>query len=218
MSHGAGGHRGVYSIGAVARMLDLPVATLRNWEERYMTVVPERSAGGQRLYSREQVEQLRYVASQVARGLSAADAHRLLTERAAGGPSAVHDEPGDRARPLVLIAERDRAAAALAQAALRGEGYAVQLVFSASEAEELWRERRARLAIVELLISGGEGADLCRRLKRHDVGAVLAISALQARDEALAAGADAFLQKPLDPVELLATVRDLLAASARRAA
>jgi DNA-binding transcriptional MerR regulator len=218
VSDGAGGQRGVYSIGAVARMLDLSVATIRNWEERYATVVPERSAGGQRLYSHEQVEQLRYVASQVARGLSAADAHRLLTEREASGPPALDDEPGDRARPLVLIAERDPAAAALAQAALRGEGYAVQSVFTASDAEERWRERRARLAIVELLISGGEGADLCRRLKRHDVGAVLAISALEARDEALAAGADAFLQKPVDPIEFLATVRDLLAASARRAA
>lgn len=218
MSDGAGGQRGVYSIGAVARMLDLSVATIRNWEERYTTVVPERSAGGQRLYSHEQVEQLRYVASQVARGLSAADAHRLLTEREPDGQSALDDEPGDRARPLVLIAERDPAAAALAQAALRGEGYAVQPVFTASEAEERWLERRARLAIVELLISGGDGVDLCRRLKRHDVGAVLAISALEARDEALAAGADAFLQKPVDPIEFLATVRDLLAASARRAA
>jgi DNA-binding transcriptional MerR regulator len=218
VSDGTGGQRGVYSIGAVARMLDLSVATIRNWEERYTTVVPERSAGGQRLYSHEQVEQLRYVASQVARGLSAADAHRLLTEREAGGSPTLDDEPGDRARPLVLIAEREPAAAALAQAALRGEGYAVESVFTASEAEERWLERRARLAIVELLISGGEGADLCRRLKRHDVGAVLAISALEARDEALAAGADAFLQKPVDPSEFLDTVRDLVAASARRAA
>ena len=56
MSDGVGGGRGVYSIGAVARMLDLPVATIRNWEERYGAVVPERSAGGQRLYSHAQVD------------------------------------------------------------------------------------------------------------------------------------------------------------------
>ena len=41
----SGGNRGVYSIGAVARMLDVPAATIRNWEERYATVVPERSEG-----------------------------------------------------------------------------------------------------------------------------------------------------------------------------
>jgi CheY-like chemotaxis protein len=215
VSDGVDGRRGVYSIGAVARMLAVPVATIRNWEERYATVVPERSAGGQRLYSRDEVEQLRYVASQVARGLSAADAHRLLIERERSGALALNDEPGDRRRPLVLIAERDPAAAELAQSVLRREGYEVEPVFTASDAEERSRERRPRLAIVELMISGGQGTDLCRRLKQHDDGAILAISGLAARDEALAAGADAFLQKPVDPVELVSTVEALLAASAR---
>ena len=64
------------------------------------------------------------------------------------------------------------------------------------------------------MISGGLGADLCRRLKQHDARAVLAISVLEARDEALAAGADAFLRKPVDPLELVSTVKDLLGASA----
>ena len=213
MSDGAD-TRGIYSIGAVARMLDLSVATIRNWEERYGAIVPERSAGGQRLYSRDQVERLRYVASQVAGGLSAADAHRLLGEREVGGPAPPEDAPSDRTGPLVLIAERDPASAELTQAALRGEGYELEPVFAASVAEALWLERRPRLAIVELMISGGQGADLCRRLKRHDVGTVLACSALEARDEALAAGADAFLQKPIDPLELVSTVKDLIAASA----
>jgi CheY-like chemotaxis protein len=199
-------------------MLELPVATIRNWEQRYAAVVPERSAGGQRLYSRDQVEQLRYVASQVARGLSASDAHRLLAERDAGDPPTLNDEPHDRTGPLVLIAERNPAAAEFAQAVLRSEGYEVEPVFAVSGAEERWLERRARLAIVDLMISGGQGIDLCRRLKQHDVGPVLAVSTLAARAEALAAGADAFLQKPLDPLELVSTVKDLLAASAPGAA
>jgi CheY-like chemotaxis protein len=214
VSNGAGGGRGVYSIGAVARMLELPVATIRNWEQRYAAVVPVRSAGGQRLYSRDQVEQLRYVAAEVARGLSAADAHRLLSERQAGGPHAPDIDPGESTVPLVLIAERDRAAAELARASLGSEGVEAQLVFTAADAEERWLEGRARLAIVELMISGGEGTELCRRLKRHGRGVVLAVSGLAAREEALAAGADAFLQKPVDPRELVAAVRDLLAPSA----
>jgi DNA-binding response OmpR family regulator len=43
---------------------------------------------------------------------------------------------------------------------------------------------------------------------------VLAVSVLQAGDDALVAGADAFLQKPLDPLELVSTVKDLLGTSA----
>ena len=196
-------------------MLDIPVATIRNWEERYASIVPERSPGGQRIYSRDHVEQLRFIATEVARGLSAADAHRLLAERSAGGgPPAVQDGPGAGTRLLVLLAERDPVAAQLAQFFLRTEGYDVHLALAADEAEEQWLESRPQLAIVELMISGGRGADLCRQLKQHGAEAVLAVSVLEARDEALAAGADAFLQKPLDPLELVSTVKDLLGASA----
>ena len=209
-----GGSRGVYSIGAVARMLGIPVATIRNWEERYGAIVPERSPGGHRLYSRDQVEQLRFLAAQVSRGLSAADAHRLLAEHSEGDRRLVSDGAGADMRLLVLLAERDPVAADLEQFFLRTEGYDVDVALTAAEAEERWLDSQHRLAIVELMISGGQGADLCRRLKQHEAGAVLAISVLEGRDEALAAGADAFLRKPVDPLELVSTVKDLLGASA----
>ena len=195
-------------------MLGIAAATIRNWEERYGSIVPERSAGGHRLYSRDQIEQLRFVAAEVSRGLSAADAHRLLAEQSEGGHPLVNDGRSGGPRLLVLLAERDPVAADLAQFFLRTEGYEVSLALTVGDAEQQWLDSRPQLAIVELMISGGEGSQLCRRLKQHDAGAVLAISVLQARDEALAAGADAFLQKPLDPLELVSTVKDLLGASA----
>ena len=195
-------------------MLGIAAATIRNWEERYGSIVPERSAGGHRLYSRDQIEQLRFVAAEVSRGLSAADAHRLLAEHSEGGHPRLNDGRSGGPRLLVLLAERDPVAADLAQFFLRTEGYEVSLALTVGDAEQQWLDSRPQLAIVELMISGGEGSQLCRRLKQHDAGAVLAISVLQARDEALAAGADAFLQKPLDPLELVSTVKDLLGASA----
>jgi DNA-binding transcriptional MerR regulator len=81
--------RPLFSIGAVARMLDLSAATIRTWETRYGNVVPQRSQGGQRLYSRDQVDQLRFVKAEVASGRRPAEAHRLLHERLARGES--HD-------------------------------------------------------------------------------------------------------------------------------
>jgi CheY-like chemotaxis protein len=214
VSDDAGTTRAVYSIGAVARMLAIPVATLRNWEDRYGAVVPERSPGGHRLYSREQVEQLRFVAAEVAGGRSAADAHRLLADHNATRRPLVHAAPSTGPRFRVLVAERSPVTADLEQFFLRSEGYEVRVASTVGEAEEQWLETRPQLAIVELMISGGMGVELCRRLKRHDGGAVLAVSVLQAGDEALAAGADAFLQKPLDPLELVSTAKDLLGASA----
>ena len=44
--------------GAVARMLRMPVATLRVWERRYGLTTPARSPAGQRLYSAEEVRRL----------------------------------------------------------------------------------------------------------------------------------------------------------------
>jgi len=42
---------GIYRIGAVAKMVGVPVATLRVWERRYAVVTPPKTEGGQRLYS-----------------------------------------------------------------------------------------------------------------------------------------------------------------------
>ena len=195
-------------------MLGIPAATIRNWEERYETIVPERSPGGHRLYSRDQMAQLRFIAAEVSRGLSAADAHRLLADQSEAGQSLATDGRSGGTRLLVLLAERDPVSADLAEFFLRTEGYDVHLALAVGDAEEQWLESSPQLAIVEMMISGGRGAELCRRLKEHGAGAVLAISVLQARDEALAAGADAFLQKPLDPLEFVSTVKDLLGSSA----
>ena len=140
MSDQAGATGAVYSIGAVARMLAIPVATIRNWEERYGAIVPERCPGGHRLYSRDQVEQLRFVAAEVSGGLSAADAHRLLAEDGEDRQPGVGDAPSDGPRLLVLVAERDPVAADLEQFFLRTEGYDVQLVSTVAEAEQQWQE------------------------------------------------------------------------------
>jgi DNA-binding transcriptional MerR regulator len=206
----------LYSIGAVAEMLGSTAATLRSWEERYGVVTPERTEGGRRLYSRDHLEQLRFVKGKIAQGFSAADAHRLLRQRLEDPqrPGAVEPHAADAPQLLVLLAERDPYGAQLSEYFLRTEGYGVELALNAEDAEEAFRERRPVLAIIELLISGGAGAALCRKLKQVAPVPVLAISSLDAREQALAAGADAFLHKPLEPLQLVSAVKDLLGQSA----
>lgn len=204
----------IYSIGAVERMLDIPAATIRNWEDRYGLVTPERSNGGHRLYTREQVDQLRFVKEGLARGLQPAEAHRLLGEQLERGSGFRADEREDAPRLLILLAERDPYAAEFAEFFLQTEGYDVTLALDADDAARTLKQLLPQLAVVELLISGGRGADLCQRLKEAGVPACLVISTLDARDQALAAGADAFLRKPLDPLQFVSTVKDLLGKSA----
>lgn len=205
--------RPVYSISAVARMLDVPVATIRTWEDRYGLVVPERNHSGHRLYSREQVEQLKYVTTRMSEGASAADAHRLLGLQIESGQP-VAAGPGPRARFLVLLAEHDPYAAEFQEYFLKTEGYQVETVFDEASARRIFTHHAPGLVVVEVLISGGSGYELCRYFKQAGSAPVVAVSALECRDEAVAAGADAFLLKPVDPLQFVSTVRDLLGSSA----
>ncbi|MCU0522262.1 MAG: MerR family transcriptional regulator, partial [Anaerolineae bacterium] len=48
----------IYNIGVVARMTDIPAATLRVWERRYGFPDTARTEGGHRLYSDSDIQQL----------------------------------------------------------------------------------------------------------------------------------------------------------------
>lgn len=206
---------GIYSIGAVGRMLDLSQSTIRSWEDRYGVVVAERSQGNRRLYTRDQLAQLQFLKDRLQEGLSAADAHRLLVERMDGAGAIVDRRLPDRpARLLVLLAENDPYGAELNDYFLRTEGYDVMVALSADEAEQTFGSQDPALVIVDLMISGGAGRDLCRRMKDQRATPLLCISTLDLREQALAAGADAFLRKPLESLQLISAIKDLLGESA----
>ena len=212
---GAADEQPVYSIGAVAQMLEVPASTLRAWEERYGVIVPNRSGGSQRLYSRNQLELLRFVKRQIESGMSAADAHRVLSQELASGRLPADGEAEkEELRPLVLIAERDPYAAELSEYFLRTEGYEVATALDAIQARLQFEERSPDLVVLDVLISGGAGFRLCREFTARVGTRVLAVSALDSADEALQVGASAFLNKPIEPLQLISTVRDLLGTSA----
>ncbi len=205
----------MYSIGAVARMLDVPTSTLRAWEERYAVITPFRSEGSQRLYSRSQVEKLRFVKTQLESGMSAADAHRLLSEdiRAGHQPAESAEVPGAD-RPVILIADRDRYAANLVEYFLRTEGLEVVTALDARQAKVYFEERSPHIVLLDLLISGGAGFRLLGEFAAGEAAQVIAVSAIDSADEALRAGAAAFMRKPIEPLTLVSIVRDLLGTSA----
>ena len=207
-------HRPVYSISAVARILAVPVATLRTWEERYGQVVPARNDSGHRLFSRDQIEQLRFVQVQMGGGASAADAHRLLAERIETQAPLADPPPEPVPQLLILLAESDPYAAEFGEYFLKTEGFDVEVALGEEAARDAFAAASPAVVIVEVLISGGTGLDLCRFFRQRADVAVIAVSAMQAQDAAIDAGADAFLLKPLDPLQLVSTVRDLLQSSA----
>ena len=124
-------------------MLDLSAATIRTWEARYAFVVPNRSAGGQRLYSRDQVDQLRFVRDEVATGRRPGEAHRLLRERVARGDSF----GGTRLR--VLLAESKLGAAAVLRELLGGDAFEILLASDPESARRLYDELAPAVVVVD---------------------------------------------------------------------
>jgi DNA-binding transcriptional MerR regulator len=135
--------RPLFSIGAVSRMVDLSSATIRTWETRYGLIVPQRSGGGQRLYSRDQVDQLRFVKAEIAQGRRPGEAHRLLAERVGRGDSF----GGTRLR--VLLAESRLDAAQLLRELFAGDAFEVLVASDPDHAKEVYDELSPTIVVID---------------------------------------------------------------------
>ena len=152
-------------------------------------------------------------------GLQPADAHRVLAQRRrrarVGPPASRTAGSAESAAARCLLAERDPYAAEFADYFLRTEGYTVRIVLDAAAGRPTSCDADPpHLLVIDLMISGGAGLALCRTARETGSIPILAVSAVDSGDAALDAGADAFLQKPVDPLQFVSTVRDLLGTSA----
>jgi len=101
-------------IGEVGRLTGLRPGTLRNWEERYRLLTPARTAGGTRLYSRDDVKRIREIQNMLRRNGNSllAVAHALDRRRGRPGRRKIDAIPKDREAPTRLA----KGAAAASQA------------------------------------------------------------------------------------------------------
>lgn len=204
---------GIYSINAVSEMTGVPVHTLRHWDRTYGTVQPARTEGGHRLYSEEDVERLRWLQAKIDTGLQPGAAHRLLQHELEKIGVAVR-EAARRGAVMILVAERDPITAELEEYFLQQEGYDVAVIFDGRTALEEAASLQPDLIIVDVVLPGVNGLKVCKALKADPRTAaipVLVFSIIDVRERALAAGADAFLLKPLEQPALIELVRNTLA-------
>jgi two-component system phosphate regulon response regulator PhoB len=119
-------------------------------------------------------------------------------------------------KPTLLLIEDDRALADLLMWHFEREGYDIVRTADGDEALILADERTPDLVILDWMIEGVSGIEVCRRLRRRASTARVPIIMLTARGEesdrirGLETGADDYVTKPFSPRELLARVGAVL--------
>ncbi len=74
----------MYNIKAVSKILDMPTVTIRSWETRYQAIVPDRTESGHRVYTEENLNDLKWLKKQIQEnGLNISQAVHLLKTRKA---------------------------------------------------------------------------------------------------------------------------------------
>ena len=114
----------------------------------------------------------------------------------------------------ILVAEDSRASRALLEALLKKWGYDVLSVCDGDEAWAVLKSEDApKLAILDWMMPGKDGADLCRDVRQLKVDELIYIILLTARGrkeditEGLSAGANDYVIKPFDNNELRARIQ-----------
>ena len=116
--------------------------------------------------------------------------------------------------PKILVVEDEEQIASFLRRGLTYEGYEVDVAPDGAVALTKARETRMDLVVLDLMLPGMDGLEVCRRLRTAN--SALPILVLTARDsvsdrvQGLDAGADDYMVKPFALAELLARVRALL--------
>jgi DNA-binding response OmpR family regulator len=120
---------------------------------------------------------------------------------------------GDASGGLILVADDDEHIVELVSMYLRREGYAVETAYDGDETLKKTRELHPDLLLLDIMMPGPDGLQICRTLgRRADVPIILMTARTSDVDKiaGLRLGADDYVTKPFNPEELIARVGAVL--------
>jgi DNA-binding response OmpR family regulator len=113
----------------------------------------------------------------------------------------------------VLVVDDEEAIAEAVRARLESEGYAVLVAHDGSEAIQLHAEHRPDLVVLDLMLPGMDGIEVCKAIQRTRWTPVLMLTARTEEADKVAGfavGADDYLTKPFSLRELAMRVKAIL--------
>ena len=117
------------------------------------------------------------------------------------------------ARPHALVVDDEPPLVRLVGAYLEREGFSVSTAADGEEALRLARERPPDVVVLDLMLPGIDGIEVCRRIRTFsDAYIVMLTARAEELDKivGLSTGADDYVTKPFSPGELVARIRAML--------
>ena len=113
-------------------------------------------------------------------------------------------------KPRVLVVDDDPALAEMLTIVLRGEGFDTAVVSDGARALPVVRELRPDLVLLDLMLPGMNGIDVCKAIRAESGLPIVMLTAKSDTIDVvlgLESGADDYMVKPFKPKELVARVR-----------
>ncbi|MDY6795481.1 MAG: response regulator transcription factor [Actinomycetota bacterium] len=113
----------------------------------------------------------------------------------------------------ILIVDDEEKIVKLVKAYLDREGYVTLEAFDGDKALELWRRESPDLVVLDILMPGVDGLELCREVRQTSQVPIIILSAKSRESDKLVGyelGADDYVTKPFSPRELVARIRAIL--------
>ena len=118
--------------------------------------------------------------------------------------------------PRILIVEDEADVAMLLGKRLSKNGFEVLIAMDVSESIEVLQKEKFDLVILDLMLPAGGGATVLKSLRGDERTAGIPVVVLTAshspgyKKKILDEGVEAYMEKPYDPAELIATIKNLL--------
>jgi DNA-binding response OmpR family regulator len=114
----------------------------------------------------------------------------------------------------ILVIDDDPDIGLMIKMMLEFRGYWVMVMDRAEKTEEIMRTNKIDLVIMDMLLSGVNGVDICREIKQtddiRDIPAIMISAHPNAKETCLEAGADDFISKPFDMDDMLGKIKRLV--------
>ena len=118
----------------------------------------------------------------------------------------------DQPLPSILVVDDNEDNAHIIRDYLEARGYVISVAYNGDEAMELFEKEKPQLVLLDVMMPGRDGWQVCREMKDSEAGRdvrVIMVTALQDwtdKRQAIETGADDFVEKPFELAKLAMVV------------